>query len=545
MIKKKIALGLAAVLTISALSACGNEQQESTAASTPTTQESTATTATEDTNVVEEPAYPEEISIFAVMGASSIANGFTSYNDAYWAQAIEEITGTHVEWQHFSSDVSTEKFNLMIASQEYTDGIVAQWPKMEGGPERFVEDGVIIDLTELIPECMPNFNAFLEEHPDIKKQIQNVDGQILYIPYIREDVSQCIFTGPLIREDWLEKLGLEVPQNTDDLYKVLKAFKEQDPNGNGEADEIPMSGVSFKSNNHGIGNLLWGFDTTYTFYVDNGEVVWGPAEENFAEGLAYITKLFDEGLIDTDYLINDRTAMDSKALADRVGFIYTFQPSKYYNNAEFNDGTKKMAGIPHLTTADSDSRMSFNTEYVNQVVVTSLAVSTGCEDPEGFLRWLDTLYSEEGLIATNFGKEGTHFEYVNGKPFVDWANMTAEEQLQAKANALSIDTAFPMLQLKEATTFSTEWSEQAILTWAADVDTSGTLPTLSFTAEESEQITDALNELQTYADTQINKVVIGETSMDEWSKIVEKFHDMGLDEILKVYNAAYQRYLSK
>lgn len=544
MIKKKIALGLAAALTISALSACGNEQQESASAST-ATQESVATTTTEETNVVVEPTYPEEISIFATMGASSTAIGYTSYNDTYWAQALEEITGTHVDWQHFSGDVSTEKFHLMIASGEYPDGIIAQWGRIEGGAEKYVDDGVILDLTDLIPECMPNFNAYLEENPEIKRQIQNVDGQILYIPAIRDSVVQCIFTGPLVREDWLEKLNLEVPQNTDDLYKVLKAFKEQDPNGNGIADEIPMSGVSFNTNNYGIGNLLWAFDTHYNFYVDNGEVVWGPAEDKFAEGLAYIAKLFDEDLIDIDYLLNDRTAMDSKALADRVGFLYTFQPTKYFNDATFNDGTKKMVGIPHLTTPDSDSRMTFNSDYINRVLVTSLAVSTDCEDPEGFLRWLDTIFSEEGIILMNYGKEGTHFEYVDGKPVIDFANMTAEEQLQLKADTMLMDSAFPTLQQKEAVNSYSAWGKESIEIWGAEVDTSGILPTLTFTAEESEQITDALTELQTYADTQINKVVIGEVSMDKWSEIVEKFHKMGLDKILEVYNAAYQRYLSK
>ncbi len=545
MFKRKLALGMAVAMAVSALAACGNETQKESVSSGNKETISSDTVASEETPVVEEITYPEEISIFAGMGASAIAKGFTSYNDAYWAQALEEITGTHVEWQHFSSDVSAEKFNLMIASQEYTDAIINQWIKVEGGPERFVEDGVLIELTDLIPECMPNFNAYLEEHPEVKRQIQNVDGQIIYIPIIRDDVAQCIFTGPLVRTDWLEKLGLEVPQNTDDLYKVLKAFKEQDPNGNGEADEIPMSGVSFRNNNYGIGNLLWGFDTHYSFYVDNGEVVWGPAEDKFAEGLAYIAKLFDEDLIDVDYLLNDRTAMDSKALADRVGFLYTYQPTKYFNNADFNDGTKKMTGIPHLTTADSASRMSFNSDYINQIVATSIAVTTDCEDPKGLLRWLDTIFSEEGIILMNYGKEGTHFEYVDGKPFIDFANMSAEEQLQLKADTMLMDSAFPTLQQKEAVNSYSAWGKEAIEIWAADVDTSGVLPTLSFTAEESDQITDALTELETYADTQINKVVIGEISMDEWSGIVEKFHKMGLDKILEVYNAAYQRYLSK
>lgn len=549
MIKKRIALCMAVILTLSTLTACGNKTQNSSEQ----TQSSVQETSTEvvssvvETEVVEEIAYPEEISIFGALGANANALGFKDYNDAYWGQALEELTGTHVEWTIPANDVYAQKFNLMIASEEYTDAIVYNWPGVEGGVELYLEDEVIVDLTELIPECMPNFNAYLEEHPEIKKAMQNDAGQILYIPFIRDDVACNIFTGTLIRTDWLEKLDLEVPKTPDDLYAVLKAFKESDPNGNGQPDEIPMSGVSFKTSPFGIGSLLWAFDTHFSFYVEDGQVVWGPTEEKFTEGLAYIAKLYDEGLIDIDYLLNDRTAMDSKALADRVGLIFSYQPTKYYNNAEFNDGTKKMMGIPYLTTPDNDSLMCFNQEYISSVLSTvSLAVTTACEDPKGLLKWLDTVYSEEGIILMNYGEEGTHFEYVDGKPYVDYSVLTADEQRAIKANTMVIDTAFPSLQQWGAasSTYS-PWGGESIGIWAENVDTSGILPTLSFTSEEKEQITEALAQLETYADTQMNNVVIGELSIEEWPKVVEKFHEMGIDEILKVYNTAYQRYLSK
>lgn len=555
MIKKKLALGMAVVLAISALSGCGSEDKTpgeasvevSKAEETGSVNNSAETKPVEE--VVEEIAYPEEITIFSALGAKATAAGFTSNNDTYWAKALEEITGTHVEWTQPADDVRAEKFNLMIASEEYTDAIVYDWLNVEGGPEMYVEDEIILDLTELIPECMPNLNAYLEEHPEVKRVMQNDEGQILYIPFIRDDVALNIYVGTLIRMDWLEKLGLEVPETTDDLYNVLKAFKEQDPNGNGEADEIPMSGVGFDEySQYAIGNLLWAFDTHYSFYVEDGEVVWGPVEDKFAEGLEYIAMLYNEGLIDVDYLLNDRTAMDSKAIADRVGFEFSFQPTKYYNDATFNDGTKVMMGIPYLTTPDNDSKMCFNSAYAQSVVTNvSLDVTTACEDPKGLLKWLDTVFSEEGIILMNYGEEGTHFEYVDGVPqYIDYANLTTEEKTLVQADTMVVDTSFPSLQQWGAYSVTlSDWGAKSIDIWAEDVDTSGILPQLSFTAEEKEKISDSLTQLETYASTQMNKVVIGELSMEGWPEVVEKFYDMGIEEILEVYNAAYQRYLSK
>jgi len=547
--KKIITLFLAITMIVSTFSACGNETKETkVASSTETSAKETENSAskTTETTVAEEIAYPEEISIFSTLGTRSSAAGMKDNNDTYWAQELERITGTHVVWEHVSSDTKAEKFNLMIASENYTDAIIYDWQNAEGGLEMYYEDGIIVDLTDLIPECMPNLNAYLDAHPDVRKILTNSDGQILYIPTIRDDLALNIFVGPQIRTDWLDKLGLDIPKTTDDLYEVLKAFKTKDPNGNGEADEIPMSGVSFTSNLYGVGNLLWAFDTHYSFYVKDGKVVWGPVEEQFTEGLAYIAKLYDEGLIDVDYLLNDRTAMDSKAIADRVGFEFSYQPTKYYNSADFNDGTKVMAGIPYLTTKDNDSMMCFNQSYTQGVVTSvSLAVTTACEDPKGLLKWLDTVYSEEGIIALNFGKEGTHFEYVNGQPQVI-PNMSSELQADYYATTMIVNATFPLLQQWEAYSATlSEWGSEAIATWADGVDTSGILPSISLTTEEKDQIADALTQIQTYAETQMNNVVIGELSINEWPNVVKKFQDMGIDKVLEVYNAAYKRYISK
>lgn len=542
--KKITAILLALIMVLSLFAGCQADPAETTA---PTTTGSAGTTApaAEDTTAAPEIQYPEELSVFLTWSSRSEAIGQKTYNDAYWAKWMEEQTGTHVEWIAHNSDVISEKFTLMIAGENYPDAVVYDWKSVEGGPELYLEDEVIIDLTDLIPKCMPNLNAYLEENPQIKKDMTNDNGQILYIPFIREQQALNIYTGPQIRTDWLEKLELEVPKTPDELYEVLKAFKTKDPNGNGEADEIPMSSVGFQNAGMGAGGLLWAFDTHQSFYVKDGKVVWGPAEEEITEGLSFIAKLYSEGLLDIDYLLNDRTAMDSKALADRVGFEFSYQPSKYYSNKDFNDGTRVMAGIPYLTTPDNDSLMCFNPSYTQSVVTgVSLAVTTACENPEGLLKWLDTVYSEEGIAVTNFGEENNHFTYVDGKP--QMVELDSDGKKDQQAQSLLIQSVFPILQQWDAYSSTTsEWGGKAIATWADGVDTSGILPQISLTPEENERIADKLTQLDDYAQTEMNNVIIGETSIDEWPEIVEKFQKMGLDEVLAIYNAAYQRYLAK
>lgn len=540
--KKYTALFLALVLILSLMSGCNAEPVETTQSTTAPTQGTTA--ATEPP--VAEISYPEKVSVWTNLGGNQQGVGMTSNGEAYFSKYWEELTGTDIEWEDFSGGTKAEKFTLMIGGGEpYPDAIVYNWEAVEGGPELYYEDGIIVDLTDLIPECMPNLNAYLEAYPNIKARITNEEGQILYIPTIREDPELLSYLGPSIRTDWLEKLELDVPKTTEDLYNVLKAFKEKDPNGNGEPDEIPMSGTLFANYYSGIGCLTWAFDTHWDLYVEDGKVVYGPAEAKFADALAYIAKLFDEDLIDVDYLLNDTSAMRSKVVADRVGYHFNYQNTFYYNNAEFNDGTKRMTGIPYLTEPGNESLLCFNKTYEDQTVPsTSIAFTTSCEDIKSVLKWFDCTYDEEFNTVCVFGEEGVHFDYVNGKPVLKEMDAEARKDYYANTtiNGSPIST---VLQWEAHGASLSEWGFEDSILWAECADISGILPSgMRLTAAEKEEIADALTQVATYADTQINKIILGELSMDAWDGVVEKFYDMGLEDILEVYNAAYQRYLA-
>lgn len=544
--KKYVALLLALTLILSLLSGCNTDPKETQGTTAGTTATNGPTAASTDP-VVEEIPYPEKVSVWTNLGANQQAFGMTSNDEAYFCKYWEEKTGTDIEWIDISGGTKDEKFTLMIAGGEpYPDAIVYKWPSVEGGPELYYEDGIIVDLAEYIPECMPNLNAFLDAHPTIRSRITNNEGQILYLPTMRDDTELLTYQGPSIRGDWLEKLELEVPKTTEDLYNVLKAFKEKDPNGNGEADEIPMSGVLFANNAFGIGNLAWAFDTHWDLYVEDGKVVYGPAEAKFEEALAYIAKLYSEGLIDVDYLLNDRNGMESKAFADRVGFHYNYQNTKYGTNTDFNDGTRRMQGIPYLTEPGDDSLMCFNFTYEDYTVPsTSICFTTSCEDIKSVLKWFDLTYEEEFNTICCFGEEGVHFDYdANGQPVLK--EMDAEALKDYRANTTINGSPIVTVQQWEAHGASLhEWGYEDTILWAECADRSGILPSgIKLTAEEKEEIADALTQVKTYADTQMNKIVIGELSMDEWDDVVAKFYDMGLDDVLEVYNAAYQRYLA-
>src|SRR5690606_15712265 len=127
-----------------------------------------------------------------------------------------------------------------VASREYPDAFFGPKSLTHEEVQKFGADGILIDIEELLDEYAPNINKIREEDPFYDSFIRSADGKIYQLAaFTDEGFDSHIST--IINKEWLDNLNLSIPTDTEELYNVLKAFKEQDPNGNGQADEIPMS----------------------------------------------------------------------------------------------------------------------------------------------------------------------------------------------------------------------------------------------------------------------------------------------------------------
>ncbi len=201
-----------------------------------------------------------------------------------------------------------------------------------GAVNRFGEEGAFVPLQDLIEEHAPTLNAVLLEDELVREAITAQDG-IIYIIPMMSAINAA--RGWYIRYDWLDELDLDVPTTTDELYDVLVAFRDQDPNGNGEADEIPM--VFRRRGDDAFYNIMafaYAFDADMEWVVrDRGRVVYGPSEPQYEDYLAYIHKLYSEELIDQEILTrsgNPRTEMFTN---NRAGAIHDW----FASTANLND----------------------------------------------------------------------------------------------------------------------------------------------------------------------------------------------------------------
>ena len=528
-IKKLLAIGLATVMAVS-FASCGK----------------TVTHNGIEVPPVDEIEFPAELSIFCSKTASLLDN-MPDYNSITSFKALEEATGTHINWTIPPGSGFEEKFNLMIAGGTLTDIVIADWQSK--GVETYIEDGVLFDMSPYAFEYMPNFTKFSKENPDFARTYIYDGGKIYFTTYIRKDQSLNVFTGPVMRTDWLKKLNLKTPETADELYNVLKAFKTQDPNGNGKADEIPMS-VCGSGADLGTTALFAMWNTKNDFYVKDGKVKYGILEPEFEDAITYVNKLYSEGLLDPDYILQTRATLVGKINDSRVGFAYEYQPSQIMTLQETKDPSFRFEGIPHFKSEIDGKNRTMDNAYTDSIVNRNGAITTACEDPFGAMKWLDFIYSEEGHKIMNFGIEGDTYNMVDGKVvFTDKVEKNTDGLTRSETwgkHFATYNSYFPAIQDWDCYgQYLNKFGAQAIETWSKDVVTDMNLPKLTFSEADTETIRNVYTAIQTYVAENVDKMIIGQVKTSKIPDIQKEIKARGIDDIIAIYQKAYDTYMTK
>ena len=449
-----------------------------------------------------------------------------------WKEA-EKATG--VRLNGVVSEVATDPqaaYSTMLAGSELPAVIRTTCKNLS----ELAADGGLVPLDDLIEEYAPNLKKYFEDYPMAKAVATGEDGHIYFVSCMLGETESRPSVGHFVRKDWLEKLGLEEPKTIDELHDVLYAFRNEDPNGNGKKDEIP-----YFARDKSVNGILRLFNADLDILVKNGKIVYSPATPEFKEGVKTIAKWYKEGLIDPE--IFSRTNPREQLLGSDIG---GYTVDWFASTASFNDVFKdSVPGIdfsailpPESTDGKVKMINSFNCLTDNAWGITS---NTSEEDQIELIKYFDFWLTEEGINLQTWGVEGMSYEYDKNGEIVfteealKYPGGFPEYKASIGANhipTITLNKAEKMA-MNEAARKGFEMYEPLV---------GAPLPRLSYTSEESEILAKYENNVKTAFGEQYMKWVMGKGDVDkEWDAYIDTLNSLGLKEILKVYNSAYDR----
>lgn len=364
-------------------------------------------------NSNEDPNDEASLTIFAQQGAE-----FDLETNSFSLE-MEELTGYDFDWQTTTQDAgaAAEARQIALASGDYPEVfMLIPWVDQFSQDElmRFGEQGVLLPLNDLIQEHAPNVVQAFEDHPEYEALATAPDGNVYGLPQW-VDCFHCSFPSKLwLNSDWLETLGLAMPTTTDELFEVLLAFKTQDPNGNGIADEIPLtSSVDDQLLPFFVNAFLYdprGSNANQSSVALDGDtVVEQAAQDAYRDALAYMAELYDAGLIDNGAFTQNRdalTALGNNADAVIVGAAAMMHPGILATIGQEDGRDRAYDPVPPLVGPDGEQNAS---HVLSTSPGATFALTNKASENEQIaaLKLLDYMFSTEGHLRAQFGEEGT------------------------------------------------------------------------------------------------------------------------------------------
>lgn len=469
-----------------------------------------------------------------------------THADVPFFQDWQKKTGVNLKFSAPPTNQADQAINVLLATGDLPDMIEYDWQgKFPGGPEKAIKDGYILKLNDTIDKFAPNLKKFLKEHPEVDKQVKTDNGSYYVFPFIRGDDYLRVFQGPIVRKDWLDELGLPVPQTIDEWYTTLKAFKEK----KGATAAFSVVSVPRPFNELGNGAFASAFGVTRDFYIDNGTIKFGPAEKGYKDFLATFHKWYEEGLIDKNFATADGKALDANMASGATGV--TVQNAgggigKWQPLITAKDPKGVLIGAPYPVLKKGDIAM-YGQKDPASAPGGMVAITASSKNIETAAKLLDFGYSEAGHMFFNFGTEGIAHKLENGYPkYTDLLMKNPDKLAPAQALSLYIRGNYngPFVQDKRYIEqyLALQTQRDAVSTWQkTDVD-KHKLPPITATPEESTELAKIMTDLNTLVDEMTLKIILGTEPVDSFDKYLEKFKSVKLSRALEIKKASLDRY---
>ncbi len=571
--KKRIALLLVLCMLISLITACGSTGNTTTESASPAESDSVDSVesvveddASEAESVTEEPAEEEEfveetISIFPLddtitltawaMWIPGIEQYVDSPADTLVMQEMAEQTNVKIDMTLASSpDTAMTEINLLIASGSYPDLINNFSGYYSAGIDSAINEEIIINIDDYA-DLMPNYYAKLAERNALDEATTDA-GNIGAVYQINSSYDLDGESGLVLRQDWMEELGLEAPTTYDELYEILVAFKNT--YGVTSALFVPKTGIpdglfdGFGSGldfvlNTEMGSAPWNYIETETGL----EVVFGYMDDSFYDALVMLNSWYDAGLFNSDYINNNYNIDASDLVSGESACFYATQ--SLINSANLYQEHMYAA---YANVSEDGSAIVAAADQYSALSAQGYSITTTCENIEIALQYLDYQYSDEAYILNNYGVEGYTFEYnEDGDPVLTdliMNNADGIAQSYTQFIYLSVTGSFYCDSDRFKGNYCTE-AKECFDIWNSGYDyyeSPYNTNNITLTAEESEEYSQIFADISTYCVEMVTSFIVGQTELTEanFAEFQANLVAMGIEDCQAIYQAAADRYVA-
>lgn len=476
----------------------------------------------------------------------------------------------NVDIEFFIYEDAAQKLPIVIGSGSELPDII--WIGISNADIwNYAQQGAIIPLTEYWkdPECTTHFDSLMrEQYGDEYEATRNYiissltmpDGNIYAFPTYTNGAWSAMSHRAWINQEWLDKLGLEVPTTTDEFKDVLYHFVNDDPNGNGIADEAGLVTMASGYGSNPVTFELNAFihanpDTGYINVV-NGEVVPAFTQDEFKEGLEYIHDLYSQGLIAPESFTQDQTQFRAMINVDDAvaGIVVCGSHSNF--TTDLSKERYKGSLMSPIEGPDGVRYTPTNAYAVSNVAV----ISRDCKDPDFCFSFLESQYNWEDFLNYRYGPEG---EYWSRDPEI------CEQYLGIYENAIGVKTTVAVVNNVWGTPNNVIWNtdglfisyepsgvsinkksdmpvgvstpEELHMLMYSECKPAEILPNLMYTDDELSQLAMVKTAIDSYVTENITAFATGNRSFDDWDAYLSELESMQLETYISIVQAAYDR----
>ena len=466
------------------------------------------------------------------------------FNDKQMVRDWTEMTNVAFDWIHMSGQDAQTRVPLMYATNDLPDAFIGI---RQAVSDDYGAQGLNIALEEYVDRYAPNITKALDEVTAARRLHTALDGHMYHIPSVGflSRGGQVVYSS-FVRTQWLEALGESVPDSLDGFVDLLRAFRDGDPNGNGEADEIPFS-VRWADSISGIRAWFHPFGTTSAFmgpmFIRDNVVQATTLQPGYRDAVKWLHSIYAEGLLDQEAFTYEIQAYRAKNQEGVIGVSSAWGGWNIVPEGSAAQAKEWWTPIPPLAGPDGSRDAEFN---ALAGIGNGLVITNAAEMPEALVRYVDLNFIPENAVQWSLGPLGHNlFQDDQGRigylPTPDSYKGYGQFRISESAVFMTNGVVPSWSARNFLPDERNQWKNSLVDLYLPHATMYGT-NAVKLSADEVAEAGVYLTDINSYIQSKEAEWVVNGKIDEEWDDYVKRLNDMGMERVLEIYQTGADRW---